>query len=89
MNQSDPSEFLDAGSLTRPGPIGRLVRLALGAACLYAVSDLVIYGKPIILDPLAAIPGLIVIVIVNLRVFNHVVNIGFGKSWRRWPSSWR
>jgi|AP45_3_1055517.scaffolds.fasta_scaffold179693_1 hypothetical protein len=33
MKQSDALELVAAGSLARPGAIGRLVRLALGALC--------------------------------------------------------
>ena len=77
MNQSDALELVDAGSLTRPGPYGRLVRFALGALCLYALWQ--------ILQPFSSLENLFSLAIAPLCVFNYVVNIGFSKSWGKRP----
>ena len=37
MKQSDPLQLVEQGSLDRPGPIGRVVRVALGILCSYAL----------------------------------------------------
>lgn len=86
MKQSDPLQFVEAGSLARPGPIGRALRLALGIACWYAVFQLIVYRQAIIADPVTLLPNLSIIVLAAICIINYVVNIGFGVSWGRWPS---
>lgn len=86
MKQSDPLELVEEGTLTRPGPIGRTVRLLLGLACLYALYQLFLYRQEIIQAPISVLPNLVVMVFATVLIINYVVNIGFGKSWGRWPS---
>lgn len=86
MKQSDPLALVDAGTLPKPGPMGRLLRLALGSACLYANYDLVTLREQIIETPVQILPGLAILILVGICVFNYVVNIGFGRNWRTWPS---
>ncbi len=38
--------FDEAGTLPRPGPIGRMVRIAFGAACLYLVWQVAPVSDP-------------------------------------------
>lgn len=85
MRQSDPLAPVEPGTLSRPGPIGRLVRLAIGLACLYAVSDLVRHYESIIQAPVSHLANLAFLIAIASCVFNYVVNIGFGRSWRMWP----
>lgn len=85
MKQSEPLAPVAPGTLPRPGPIGRLVRLVIGGACLYAVHELVVYHEDIIVAPFSNLANLAVLIAVAACVFNHVVNIGFGRSWRMWP----
>lgn len=86
MKQSDPLELVEEGSLARPGPVGRIVRLALGIACLYAIYQLLLYHQAIISTPVAVLPNFWLLVFAAILIINYVVNIGFGKSWGRWPS---
>jgi hypothetical protein len=86
MKQSDPLQLVEEGSLTRPGPVGRIVRLALGMLCLYAIYELLLYHEAIINTPISVIPNISLLVFVAILIINHVVNIGFGKSWGRIPS---
>jgi hypothetical protein len=86
MKQSDALELADPGSLMRPGPIGRLIRLVLGSACLYGLDYLLVHREAIIATPVSTLPNLVVLVVVAFWIVNYVVNIGFGKSWGRWPS---
>lgn len=86
MKQSDPLALLEEGTLARPGPIGRLVRLLLGLACLYALYELILYRQDIIQTPLSVLPNIAVMVLATLLLINYVANIGFGTSWGRWPS---
>lgn len=85
MQQSDRLALLEQGTLERPGPYGRLVRLVLGILCSFTVYELFRIDTFIIQSPVTAIPGIIPMVIVAACIFNYVVNIGFGKSWGRWP----
>jgi len=76
----------DPGSLPRPGPIGRLVRVAFGALCLWHV-----YGLVQISGDLIASDGHIRSVVWNGIVFglflvSYVVNIGYSRAWKKWPA---
>lgn len=85
MKQSAPLELVDAGTLHRPGPLGRLVRLLLGTACLYALYQLIIYQTNIVQSPISILPNIVLMLMPAVLIVNYVVNIGFGKSWGRWP----
>jgi hypothetical protein len=86
MRQSDPLLLVEEGSLERPGPVGRLARLGLGGACMYALYVLLLHHQSIIQRPVSVIPNIAVIVFAAIFIINYVVNIGFGKSFGRWPS---
>lgn len=76
----------DPGSIAKPGPIGRLVRLGFGAASLYYVFGLVTVLpnpfsetgaiRPLILNGL--LPGLFLV--------SYVVNIGTSRDLKKWPA---
>ena len=78
-------ELVEEGSLTRPGPIGRLVRLVLGTLCLYGLWQLLEVSPSFIERPVELLPNLSLMILVVLCVFNYVVNIGFGKDWNNNP----
>jgi len=86
MKQSDPLELVQPGSLNRPGLLGRLVRLVLGLACCYGLYQLILYRESIVETPVSVLPNMAVLVLVALFIINYVVNIGFSRSWGRWPS---
>lgn len=86
MKQSDALQLVQEGSLERPGPVGRIIRLALGIACLYAIYELLLYRQAIIKTPVSVLPNIALLVFVAILIINYVVNIGFGQSWRRSPS---
>lgn len=76
----------EPGSLPRPGPIGRIVRLALGLLCLWYVSGLIQ-----VVDSLLDNDGHVRRVIWNgvlfgLFLISYVVNIGYSRAWRKWPA---
>ena len=85
MKQSDALELVAEGSLEKPGPIGRLVRLALGIACLYALFSIVRYADISINQPFSSLDNLALLILVPFYALNYVVNIGFSKSWKQWP----
>ncbi len=86
MKQSDSLQLVEKGSLERPGPVGRMLRLGLGIVCLYALYALYLNHQTIIERPVAVLPNIAVMVFATIFIINYVVNIGFGTSWGRWPS---
>ncbi len=75
------------GSLTKPGPIGRVVRLGFGLASLYYVYSLwgvrsdLIAGDDSVRSLLwnGILPGLFLV--------SYVVNIGYSRDWKKWPAA--
>lgn len=79
-------DLVDRGSLARPGPIGRLLRLTLGIACLYGLWELVKIAPIFVERPLELLPNLSLMIFVVLYAFNYVVNIGFSRNWKFYPT---
>jgi len=76
----------EPGSLPRPGPIGRLVRLGFGAVCLWFV-----YGLLQLNANLFGADGHINTVVWNgiligLLLVSYVINIGYSREWKKWPA---
>ena len=76
----------EPGSLARPGPVGRLLRFALGTACLWYVSGLVQVS-----DSLLASDGHIRSLVWNgvlpgLFLVSYVINFGYSRAWKKWPA---
>ncbi|MDH3747544.1 MAG: hypothetical protein OER97_05010 [Gammaproteobacteria bacterium] len=73
--------FDQPGTLVGPGPIGRVVRLLLGAQCLWLVWQLAVHsGTPDLYNP-----SFWVLAVLGLMLAPYVVNIGFGVEWGAWP----
>ncbi len=76
----------DCGSLPKPGPIGRLVRIGFGFLCLYYVFALWGTRQDLITEAgtirqlvwNGIVPGLILV--------SYVINIGFSRAWKKWPA---
>ncbi len=73
------------GSLARPGPIGRLLRFALGVLCLYALWELIDIAPFVIERPIELLPNLALMGLIAICVFNYVINIGFSRGWNYYP----
>ena len=86
MQQFDDLQLVEIGSLKRPGVIGRLVRLTLGAACLFAFYHVMENWELILYAPVTILPEFMLIAISALCIVNYVVNIGFGRNWGIYPS---
>jgi hypothetical protein len=76
----------EPGSLPRPGPIGRVVRLGFGSVCLWYVYSLIqlsgnLFGSD---DHIKSTVwnG----VVIGLFLVSYVVNIGFSRAWQKWPA---
>lgn len=85
MKQADPLELVEAGTLARPGPVGRLVRVGLGVVCLYVLWQVVRYADAVVAQPFSHLPNLALMILAPICIFNYVVNIGFTRSWGRRP----
>jgi hypothetical protein len=79
-------KLTSAGSLPKPGPIGRIVRLGFGVFCLLYVLELWgLRGHPMTAS--GQIPSLLWNgAIFGVFLVSYVVNIGFSQSWKKWPA---
>ena len=76
----------EPGSLPRPGPFGRVMRLGLGSLCLWYVFSLIqvagnLFGsdghiRPVVWNS----------VIIGLFLVSYIVNIGYSRAWKKWPA---
>jgi hypothetical protein len=75
----------EPGSLQRPGPIGRIVRLAFGTLCLWHIAGLIqITGD--LLDNDGHIKQVVWNgLLIGLFLVSYVVNIGFTRAWKKRP----
>ena len=84
---SGETNFEPAGTLPKPGPIGRLVRLLFGLAIVAWLLPGLFLSIPALPDA-AEFPtnlpfwGIVALTLVNMY---HVVNLGLGKSWGHQP----
>ncbi len=74
------------GSLPRPGPFGRIARLAFGFLCLWQINALILVS-----DHLIGADGHIDQVtwngmIIGLFLISYIVNIGYSRAWKKWPA---
>ena len=76
----------EPGSLTKPGPVGRLVRLAFAALCLYYVWGLIAATTNPIGSDSHVRPVIWNGIIFGLFLISYVINIGFSRSWKKWPA---
>ncbi len=75
----------EPGTLVRPGPVGRLVRLGFGVLCLSFLWKVLQTGTDLLTTTLISLIDLSIGIIIALLLFSYVVNIGFSKDWRRLP----
>ena len=76
-------QYDQPGTLSRPGPIGRVARLALGLLSAYAVV-LILAGAPAFHSGRALrVSSVWFMILLAFYFFPDIVNIGFGKAWKR------
>jgi len=76
----------EPGSLPRPGPVGRIVRLAFGAMCAWYVQGLIDVASQL-MDSTGHIRSFIWNgTAVGLFLISYVINIGYSRSWKKWPA---
>jgi len=76
----------EPGSLPRPGPVGRLVRLGLGVLCLWYVYGLIHVSASLIAADGSIRPVIWNGIVFGLFLVSYVVNIGFSQAWKKWPA---
>ena len=75
-----------AGSLPKPGPIGRFVRTIFGVVCLWYVLRLVESSNSLFSAENHINPIVWNGLIIGLFLISYVINIGFSRSWKKWPA---
>ena len=78
------NDFVEAGTYSRPGPIGRTVRIILGIALIALfIFDLTAYKLLTRMEfPISTIW---IGVVFFFYLFSDIFNIGFDRRWGRWP----
>lgn len=74
------------GGISKPGPIGRLLRLGLGVLCLYYVFRLANVWGALLTTEGHIRPLLWNGILPGLFLVSYVVNIGFSRSWKKSPA---
>ncbi len=76
----------EPGSLPRPGPVGRLARVAFGAVCLWYVAGLIAVAGNL----MSADGGIRSVVwngvLIGLFLVSYIINIGYSRAWKKWPA---
>ncbi len=75
-----------AGSLPRPGPIGRLVRLGFAALCFWYVYSLIQVTNNLIANDEHIRSIIWTGIPFSLFVASYVINIGYSRAWKKWPA---
>ncbi len=81
---STETSYQQPGTLAKPGPIGRIMRLVFGLGSFYALYQAIAYREYLMKDTLPNSSWWPVLVLA-LLVFPYVINLGWGRSWGRWP----
>ena len=76
----------DPGSLPRPGPLGRLVRIAFGLMCIWFVTGLLNVSGDLLNGDGHIRSFMWNGVVAGLFLISYVINIGFSRAWRKWPA---
>ena len=81
--------YAPAGTLPVPRWHGRLIRLLMGLGILLWLIPSLVAVFPILRQSSALTSNLSfwVIVLIALTNVHHVVNLGMGRSWGRWPKA--
>jgi len=76
----------EPGSLPRPGPIGRAVRLALGLLCLWYVFGLIQVSASLIGSDGRIRPVVWNGIVIGLFLVSYIINIGYSRAFKKWPA---
>ena len=76
----------EPGSLPRPGPIGRLLRLVFGSISLWYVIGLYNASGALMSGDSHIRPLIMNGIIGGLFLISYVINIGFSRAWKKRPA---
>ena len=76
----------EPGSLPKPGPAGRVVRLLSGLLCLWFVSELTAAAGSLIASNGHVLPLIWNGALPGLFLISYIINIGFSRSWGTMPA---
>lgn len=76
----------ETGSLPKPGPIGRVVRIAFGALCFYQVFGLIDVSGDLIRSDGHIQAVVWNALIIGLFLISYIINIGFSRAWKKRPA---
>lgn len=79
-------KFDNPGSLPKPGPVGRLVRLVFGLICTWYVVQLLEISGQLMADGGRIKPVVWNGILIGLFLVSYVVNIGYSRAWKKWPA---
>ncbi|MFQ5433311.1 MAG: hypothetical protein ACE5FD_00385 [Anaerolineae bacterium] len=84
---SGKTEFVPGGTLPKPGPFGRLVRLLFGAGVMFSLAPSLIGGFSFFRESTSAPTSIVFWIVAGLGItsVHHVINLGLGKSWGHRP----
>ena len=76
----------EPGTLPRPGPIGRLARLVLGALSIWFIIEL-LGIRTDLLDNDGDVRAFVWNgFLPSIILISYVINIGFSRAWKKWPA---
>lgn len=76
----------EPGTLPKPGPVGRLTRLAFGVLCLWFVAEL-LKVRSTLIDSQGDVREIIWNgILPGLFLISYIINIGFSRAWKKWPA---
>lgn len=86
LDNNTETKFQSVGSLTTPGPLGRIVRLFLGIGCLYFVWQLLnLWPSMVKSEKLFSNGSFLFMTIFGLYLIPYVINIGWKLNTKRRP----
>jgi hypothetical protein len=76
----------EPGTLPRPGPVGRSLRFALGLLCVSFISGLLDIRGNLVGGHGHVRELLWNGILPSLFLISYVINIGYSRSWKKWPA---
>ena len=76
----------EPGSLPKPGPVGRVVRLGFGVLCLWYIAGLIAVSDNLLTNDGHIRSVVWSGILFGLFLVSYVINIGFSRAWKKWPA---
>ena len=76
----------EPGSLPRPGPLGRLLRLVFGLICTWYVFQLLGVAGDLMGEDTHIRRIVWNGLLIGLFLISYIINIGYSRAWKKWPA---